>query len=54
MTLCKHDAVIIEEPCCTVGYDCDCRGLRTLICPADDCQGITEDEAIEIMEGHYA
>lgn len=45
---CTHENLSLVEPCCnsrgSSGYvECDCGGVREIICNNPDCTGIYED-----------
>ena len=51
---CAHEDAYVEKACCPPGTnDCGCRGMDSMVCPNDNCTGISEREAEEFFEGHY-
>lgn len=53
---CDHHSFEIIEPCCTSvgssGYvECDCGGVRDIICHNIDCTGFDDDFFIEKIYG---
>lgn len=52
---CKHEDAYIEKACCSQvgssGYiECGCGGQDSLICPNNNCPGITDEEAEELWK----
>ena len=51
----SHAEAYIEPPCCTAPssnglYECGCGGMSTVVCPAIDCPGISDNDAERLFE----
>jgi len=54
---CTHEEAYIEKACCSPtdvgdhGYvECGCGGQDSVVCPTQDCQGISDNEAEKLWE----
>ena len=48
---CKHEGAYLEKACCSIAnrgdsgnVECACGGRDYVVCPAEHCDGISEDE----------
>jgi len=54
---CTHEDIEVEPPCCS-GRDsegnpsCGCHGGYGVLCPAWDCDGVTDTEAENIIDAY--
>lgn len=47
--VCMHADAYVDPPCCD-GDSCACHGKPQVICPAEDCTGITKHEVNNLFE----
>ncbi len=54
--VCAHVNAYVEKACCPAGTeDCGCKGRDSIVCPNDDCTGLTNEDVEEIAaeQGAY-